>query len=336
MMRSVLLGAFALSACQIGDPPGRRSEGDRVFDPVSFDTLWSLGEESDSTFAFLWSPVAAPGGGLYVADLGNVQLHHVSSAGELVWSYGRQGQGPGELLEVRVFDVDSQGNVVIVDNLNRRIVTVGRDGNLLHERPLPQEVAYTAAVAVLDNGNLAIAYLGGPWALLSKDGQLLDRIQVPWEGFREKHFLELVGQAIPVRGTDRWVYSFDAAGEWIVFDGSEAMGRYPHIEHVPFSNVIVSNSERGAQARYEGRPIHTTADLAVRKDTLFVVFFGTTENRGRLMDKYDINTGDYIGSVLFPRRTTGVTFGDDGTVFAVSDSRLFHTISALRYKGDAP
>ena len=338
-MRTVLIGALALSACQSADTDrvSSRSSDDRIFETVSFDTLWSLGEQADSTFAFLWSPVSAPGGGLYVADLGNVQLHYVDAAGDLVWSYGRRGQGPGELLEVRVFDVDARGNAVIIDNANRRIVTVGRDGSMLSEFSLPQEVGYTSAVAALDNGNLAVAFLGGPWAVLSNDGAFLHRIEPPWEDFADKHFLETVGQAIPVRGTDRWVYSFDTAGEWIVFDGDEVEGRYPHIEHVPFSKVKVSNTEHGgSRASYDGRPIHTTADLAVRKDTLFVLFFGATKNRGRVMDKYDINTGDYIGSVLFPSRTTGVTFADDGTTFAVSDSRLFHTISAVRYKGDVP
>ena len=50
------------------------------------------------------------------------------------------------------------------------------------------------------------------------------------------------------------------------------------------------------------------------------------------MDKYDINTGDYIGSVLFPARITGVAVGDDGIVFAVGDSRLFPTVTALGHK----
>ncbi len=337
-MRTVLLGAFVLSACQSGDTDrvnGRRTGDDRVFEAVSFDTLWSLGEQADSSFALLWSPRSASGGGMYVADIGNARLHYVNAAGELVWSYGKRGQGPGELLEVRVFDVNTQGNAVIIDNLNRRIVTIGRDGSLVSEFSLPKEVGFTSTVAALDNGNLAVAYLDGPWALVSNDGEFLELIESPWEEFADKHFLELVGQAIPVRGTNRWVYSFDAAGEWIVFDGGEVQGRYPHIEHVPFAKVVVTNTENGgSRASYEGEAPITTADLAVRNDTLFVLYYGTTENSGRVMDKYDISTGDYIGSVLFPTRTTGVTFGDDGIVFAVGDSRLFPTVTALRHKGD--
>ena len=293
-MRASLLGAFVLGACQGGDAdqfPGRGLGDERVFETVSFDTLWSLGEQADSTFGFLWSPRSAPGGGLYIADIGNVKLHYVNPVGELVWSYGRRGQGPGELLEVRVMDVDAQGNAIIIDNPNRRIVKVGPDGSLVSEFSLPKEVGYTSAVAALDNGNLAVAYQGmyqgGPWALLSNEGDLLETIDPPWEGFAEKHFLELVGQAIPVRGTDRWVYSFDAAGEWIVFDGADVQGRYPHIERVPFAEVMVTNTERGSQASYKDRPIHTTADSG---RTHCVLYWGT--NSGRVMDKYDV-TGAY-------------------------------------------
>lgn len=339
-MRTVLVGVLALSACQSGDTDrvkGRNGGGGRVFDPVSFDTLWSLGEHADSSFSYLWSPRNAPGGGLYVADIGNARLHHVNAAGELVWSYGRRGQGPGELMEVRVIGVDPQGNAIIIDNLNRRIVTVGRDGSLLSERPLPNDVGHTTAVAALDDGNFAVGHFTGPWALLSNDGDLLEHIEPPWEGFADKPFLEVVGQAIPVRGSNRWVYSFDAAGEWIVFDGGVVQGRYPHIEDIPFPEVLVTKTENGAtMVSYEGSPPITTAGLAVRQDTLFVLYFGTTEYSGRVMDKYDIDTGDYLGSVLFPGRTTGVALGDDDIVYAVSDSPLFPTVTALRYKADVP
>lgn len=334
--RSVLFSAFLIGACQSGDTDqtvGRSSEGGRVFESVSFDTLWSVGGAADSSFALLWSPRSVPGGGLYVADIGNAKLHHVNAAGELVWSYGHRGQGPGELLEVRVFDVDAQGNAVIIDNLNRRIVTVGRDGNLLSEYPVPNGVGHTSAVAALAGGNLAVAHWGGPWALLSNDGELLRPIDPPWEGFADRPFLELVGQAIPVRGSDRWMYSFDTAGEWIVVDGGEVAERYPHIENLPFSEVVVTEPEQGGtMTRYGDDATHTTLDLAVREDTLFVLFFGATEDRGKVMDKYNVNTGDYLGSVLLPSSSTGVAVGDDGTLFAVSDSQLFPTITALRYR----
>ena len=234
----------------------------------------------------LWSPRSAPAGGLYVADLGNARLHHISAAGELVWSYGRRGQGPGELMEVRVISVDAQGNAVIIDNLNRRVITVGRDGSLLSERPLANEVGHTSAVAALDDGNFGVGHFTGPWALLSNDGDLLEHIEPPWEGFADKPFLEVVGQAIPVRGSNRWVYSFDAAGEWVVFDGGEVLGRHPHVEHVPFPEVLVTRTGNGAtMVSYEGRPPITTGDLAAREDTLFVLYHGTTEHSGRVMDK---------------------------------------------------
>lgn len=339
-MRTVLLVVLTLSACKSGDTDqvqSRRVADGRVFDPVSFDTLWTLGEHDDSSFSYLWSPRWAPGGGVYVADIGNARLHYVSSAGELVWSFGRRGQGPGELMEVRVISVDPQGNAVIVDNLNRRIVTVGRDGSLVSERPLPGDMGHSSAVAALDDGSFALGHSQGPWALLSNDGDLLEHIEPPWEGFADKPFLEVVGQAIPVRGSNRWVYSFDAVGEWVVFDAGDVLGRYPHIEHVPFAEVKATRLENGGtMVSYEGNPPITTAGLAVRRDTLFVLYFGTTEYSGRVMDKYDTATGDYLGSVLFPSRTTGVALGDEDIVYTVSDSPLFPTVTALRYRTDEP
>lgn len=173
MKKGVLLSACLMAACQADDvdqSTGRSSGGDRVFETASCDTLWTSGAEADSTFALLWSPRSAPGGGLYVADIGNAKLHYVNAAGELVWSYGRRGQGPGELLS---------------------------------------------------------------------------QIEPPWEGWADKPFLELVGQAISVRGTDRWVYSFEKAGEWIAFDRGEIEKRHPHIEHLAFAEVVVTKTQYG-------------------------------------------------------------------------------------------
>ena len=333
MIRIVLLGAVALCACydSDGNAGERRTTGsDRVLQPVAFDTLWSLGEQDDSSFGLLWSPGSVPGGGLYVADIVNARLHYVDAAGKLVWSYGRRGQGPGELLEVRVLDVDAHGNAVIIDNVNRRIVTVGREGKLIRERPLPVEMGHSSAIAVLGNGDLAVAHTLGPWTLLSSDGDLLDPVEPPWEGFADKPFLELVGQAIAIRGTDRWVYSFDTAGEWIVFDGAEVVARHPHIEHLPFSGTQVTEAPTGGiMTSYDGSPTHTTLDLAVKEDTLFVLFQGATQHRGRIVDKYDVNSGDYLGSILLPSRASGVAVGDDGRIFTVSDSQLYFSITAL-------
>lgn len=336
MKKGVLLSAVLMAACQADDVDqsfGRTSGGDRVFEAASFDTLWTLGTEADSTFALLWSPRSAPGGGLYVADIGNAKLHYVNAAGELVWSYGRRGQGPGELLEVRVFDVDAQGNAVIIDNLNRRIVTVGRDGSLLSEYPLPQEMGHSSAVAALAGGDLAMAHMSGPWTLLSQSGQLLNQIEPPWEGWADKPFLELVGQAVSAQGSDRWVYSFEKAGEWIAFDGGEIEDRHPHIEHLPFAEVVVTETQYGgSMVSFGDNAIHATLDLAIREDTLFVLFSGATDSRGRVLDKYDVNTGDYLGSVLLPGRNIGVAIGDDGTIFTVGESQLFPTVTALRYR----
>lgn len=66
-------------------------------------------------------------------DVLNQAAYRIGSDGELLWSWGAKGEGPGELANVQALDVAPDGSVVLVDSGNLRVVRLSADGCLLGE-----------------------------------------------------------------------------------------------------------------------------------------------------------------------------------------------------------
>jgi DNA-binding beta-propeller fold protein YncE len=78
------------------------------------------------------SGMAVDGNGyVYVSDQFRNQVQKFNSAGQLVASLGKQGQGPGEFAGPRGLAVDSAGNLFIADEFNNRIQKFDADGKFV-------------------------------------------------------------------------------------------------------------------------------------------------------------------------------------------------------------
>ena len=73
-------------------------------------------------------------GDLFVSDgYGNRRVHRFSPSGELLYSWGEDGDGPGQFKLVHNVRIDREGNVWVCDRPNRRIQIFDQDGNYLRE-----------------------------------------------------------------------------------------------------------------------------------------------------------------------------------------------------------
>ena len=71
----------------------------------------------------------APDGSIFVSDgYGNFRVHKFSPSGELLHSWGRSGDRPGEFCLVHNIWVDRNGRVMVCDRHNDRIQTFDQDG----------------------------------------------------------------------------------------------------------------------------------------------------------------------------------------------------------------
>ena len=346
-MRQVLLpwsAVLALGGCEVQE--SRQSAtlfdanaGERIFATVAYDTVWVYGGPGDTILSLPAMPLAAPDGGLYVFDLQDQRLLRLTATGSLRWAWGRRGQGPGEVLNVRAMALGPDGSVVLADSGNRRLVTVASDGRTLHEVPLPTGIVHVEAIDVLSSGAYVLKVFvtstddrSAPWAIVSRDGHLLGAPSVPWEGFAQRASIELTGHLVATSRDDRWIFGFGTGNGWFVFDSLLSVGTHPYVEHTDFPVSVSQSDGNATRTSFPTRPIVSANSLAVRQDTLIVLFGGLTSDRYRVLDKYDIESGSYLSSLRLPHSAIRFAVGPDHTVFTIDVSGVFPTIVALRVK----
>lgn len=115
-------------------------------------------------FHFPTNVALSPAGEIYVTDgYGNACVHKFSASGQLLFSWGGPGSGPGQFHVPHGIAVDQRGTVFVADRENSRIQIFLPTGEFLREwtdMARPCQVAFDAA------GNLLVAELGyraGMW-----------------------------------------------------------------------------------------------------------------------------------------------------------------------------
>jgi DNA-binding beta-propeller fold protein YncE len=111
-------------------------------------TLGTPGEAADTGYKIGVSPVqraagpfhrvtnvaVLPDGDMYIADgYGNARVHKFSAQGELLFSWGEPGRGPGQFILPHGIAVDSAGLVYVADRENSRIQIFDGRGQYLRE-----------------------------------------------------------------------------------------------------------------------------------------------------------------------------------------------------------
>lgn len=85
-------------------------------------------------FYFPTNLALSPTGEIYVSDgYGNARIHKFSPAGELLFSWGDPGAGPGQFHVPHGIAVDRQGIVYVADRENSRIQLFSPEGKLISE-----------------------------------------------------------------------------------------------------------------------------------------------------------------------------------------------------------
>ena len=111
-------------------------------------TLGTPGEPADTGYKIGVSPVrraagpfhrvtnvaVLPNGDMYIADgYGNARVHKFSAQGELLFSWGEPGRGPGQFILPHGIALDSAGLVYVADRENSRVQIFDGRGQYLRE-----------------------------------------------------------------------------------------------------------------------------------------------------------------------------------------------------------
>ena len=277
-------------------------QGSRRGSPQAWDTLWVF-DGGDDQLAEAVSLVPDRHGGVYFADTFLPRVYHLDARGGLDWSWGREGSGPGELRDIRAMALDGSGNLVLVDSGNRRIYTLSSEGQLLDEVPLHIDAGYVFRVVVLGSNQYVMATDGpAPWILVDQAGKQVQIADTP-QGVSQLSFLQRFG-LITKWKQDRWVLGFQNGNGWFTFRSGAVALASPYVEHTEFPSHDAHPSDV---------TVHSAVSLSVRGDTLAVFFAGSTRDQFRSLDRYELQSGDYLDSLMLPQPVQQAVWGTQGT-----------------------
>ena len=143
-----------------------------------------------------------------------------------------------------------------------------------------------------------------PLVHLSADGHPVQRIDLPWAELVDAQPITRQAGMASTPHHERCVLALSMGGGFAVFRGRSVESKYPYIEQVRPPRVEVRNrSSPGQQSQsvhLSDRTIAAT-DVAADQFSLYASFQGATPARGRVIDVYDLRTGQYRGSYGFHR-----------------------------------
>jgi len=149
---------------------------------------------------------------LYISDgYGNARVHKYTPEGELLFSWGSFGAGPGEFNLVHMVATDAQGFVYVADRENHRIQVFDPDGNYVREwrnhlhRPCglcigPDQLVYVGQLAAPLPVNRSYPNLGARVSIHDLNGELICWLGSDHPGLEPGQFLAPHGVAVDAQG----------------------------------------------------------------------------------------------------------------------------------------
>ncbi len=294
----------------------------RVKSAAVFDTLWAFGGPDDTLLALPAMPRPDGSGGVVFVDVQSMKVHRIGGEGTLLWSWGRKGEGPGEIKNVRAMDVRDDGSVVLVDSGNRRIVTLDSGGKQIGETGFFGRTVHSVASLLEDK--LAVHSTSPLWGVL--EGGEVQEAEPPPGTSPSSSVLQHQGHVVRWR-EDKWVFGYGVGNGWMVFADDALVGVHPYVEHMEVPAVGEADRVRRTSG-FVSRPVTSGRSLAVIGDTLHVLFGGLKGLAGYKIDRYNLRTGEYLNTDLLPHHANRAAMAE-GRVVTVYSAGLFPRIVAL-------
>ena len=321
---AIVAGAvWAIAAGCVEGPTSRVRPSDlpeRHYRAVAWDTVMHVEGSLQDTVLLGSSQIAADPEGVAVLDSYRNAVVRFATDGSPVWSFGRSGRGPNELMRPIAIEIDGQGRHWVLDDTNARITVLERTGEPAFRIPLQSLEQAPIGMAVLQDGSVVLSAMADPPFLrIDTDGRLLERFAVP-DG--DLDGVDPMARQLNIaadRSNRRWIGTLFMMDGFYAFDPQSPEGRVGwYVEPVPAPLVEIT---RDGAYRSKSLVDHTVAALAaeISDGRMYVLFQGRTRERGRILDIYDVETGGYQESLLLPMAAFDLSLGGDVVYLAYED-----------------
>jgi len=158
-----------------------------------------------------WHIKENPDGEIVILDAGNVVFYVFSPEGKFLRMFSRVGQGPGEILEPRYFDIDYEGDIYVYDYGNQRLTILNKEGKYLNSFRVPHAHKRTTKMHVTKNKEILINIpeRGFFITVFSRNGEIVREIgEIQKEIQEMPRFIEVAASAHPFMDEEGNYYAF--------------------------------------------------------------------------------------------------------------------------------
>jgi hypothetical protein len=295
---------------------------DRTFTHTAVE-VGSIGESSATELFAPRALTAARTGGFAVFDRDENTLLRFDKTGRSLWRFGRAGSGPGEFKEVTDVEALDDGGFIVLDEGNARVTQVSRDGKFVRAvlfEGVPRRllnVRPSGAIHVVPRGNFASA------ALIA-NGRTSNAVALP-DSLRFS--ADIIGEPFTASSANASVISYRWASHILVLEPSGTIRRTIRgVETTAFPLRKTYEVNNGGQkyqvTRVDPDAQEAARSVALRGDTVFVLYRQPPKGSGRVLDRYLITTGRYLGSVALTGGIAEVAVDADGRLLTLEHEPL--------------
>jgi hypothetical protein len=256
--------------------------------PQGIDTVFLLRSELQDTLLLNPRLLAANEAGLYAFDYFDNRLKAFSRSGELRWTFGRTGGGPGEFGNALSISTSADGAVWVVDDENGRITKISAEGEFLDDIPFPPGRLVNSVVPLHDRSIATLVGTREFWVELESDSGPPAVGNYPLEEFHSASPVALQALTAVAPDRRRWASIFPVGDLLLVYSGTELVcaGRLVEGEALPKTLA--------------GPPTFWGVGIAMSDSSVFVLARGRTAHALRMVDEYHAEQCTYRRTIQLP------------------------------------
>ncbi len=250
--------------------------------------------------------LAARGDDVYVYDGGTQELIAFTRAGRgrAVWRAGRAGKGPSEFSNPVDLQVAPNGDIHVLDSDVSRITIVDPGGHVVDMRTIAEPLhRIVPRRAGWWGAPLARPHILVPVTADGKPG-VQDSDPTPAD-ISKRHILVREPHVAP-RPNGGAIVGFVWSSRLLVIDpDGKLVADLEGPEHIPFAELrsyTIEIPQKATVQRIDPKAHVGSRYVAVNDTMALVLFGGTTRDRGKIVDRFDLRARRYVDSAKLPRQ----------------------------------